>query len=31
MYWSYILKGSLPKYVPPKGDARRSRIDTNIK
>jgi hypothetical protein len=18
MYWSYILKGSLPKYVPPK-------------
>jgi hypothetical protein len=31
MYWSYILKGSLPKYVPPKTEIKRSRISSSIK
>ena len=28
MFWSYLLKGSLPKYVPPKLEGSRSRISS---
>jgi hypothetical protein len=29
MYWSYLLKGSLPKYVPPRNDFKRSRMSSS--
>lgn len=32
MYWSYLLKGSLPKYVPPsKPEVSRTRIASDKK
>jgi hypothetical protein len=31
MYWSYLLKGSLPKYEPPKLEGSRKRIISDKK
>lgn len=31
MYWSYLLRGSLPKYIPPKMEGSRGRISSDRK